>query len=59
MVWYGLAVSTLSNLNPCWIEFELVLGFDKSILLSRDEGEIASGEIYASGEACPTGDSNE
>jgi len=29
------------------------------VCVKRDEGEIASGEIYASGEACPTGDSNE
>ena len=27
--WCGLAVITMSNLNPCCIELELGLGFDK------------------------------
>ena len=29
-VWCGLAVVTMSNLNPSYIEFELGLGYDNS-----------------------------
>ena len=36
--WGELAVSTMSNLNPSWIELELGLGFDNKFQIIKSMG---------------------